>query len=97
MNNLGPYQLFTIAAKEAGGVGNYMKAIERGAVSEATPGILMKGVGAGVELTTGVIACKKFMDQRKADRKAADEAKRLLAAEIEGGGSQSVDADPASF
>lgn len=58
MNNLGPYQLFTIAAKEAGGVGNYMKDIERGAVSEATPGLLIKGVGMGVVLTTGVIACK---------------------------------------
>lgn len=97
MNNLGPYQLFTIAAKEAGGVGNYMKDIERGAVSEATPGLLIKGVGMGVVLTTGVIACKKFMDQRKADREAAEEAKRLLATEIENDGSQSVDADPAGF
>jgi hypothetical protein len=44
-----------------------------------------------------VIACKKFMDQRKADREAAEEAKRLLATEIEGDGSQSVDADPAGF
>lgn len=101
MSNLGPYQLFTIAAKEAGGVEKYIKDIERAAVSVAVPGIVMKSVGAGVVLTTGVgvgvLACKKFLEQRKVDREVAEEAKRLLATEIGDKASQLVDPDPAGF
>lgn len=86
MSNLGPYQEITTAAKKAGGVVKWIGAIEKNAVSEATPRLLTKGGLTGSALTLVVggagYAGKRYLDKRKADQAAADEAKRQLKAEF---------------
>lgn len=90
MNNLGPYQAFSIAAKSAGGVPQLIENIERGAVSKALPGIVAKSVGAGAALMgIGLVAGKMFLDQRKVDQVAAEEAKKRLLSEFSDDGLQS--------
>lgn len=86
MGNLGLYQDFATAAKQVGGVQSLIKIIERQAVSNAAPSIFAKGGGAGlalgVALTVSTVSYMKFLDQRKADQKVAEEAKTQLASEI---------------
>lgn len=90
MGNLGPYQDIVTAAKQAGGVQSLIKMIEKQAVSKAAPAIYAKGLGTGAALASasavlavsGAVAGKKYLDQRKTDQKAAEEAKTQLASEI---------------
>lgn len=84
MSNLGPYQDITTAAKAAGGVDLLIKAIEKGAVQKAAPSLLGTGLGAGVALGVGAsLGVKRWLDQRQADKEAAEEAKVQLASEVE--------------
>ncbi|AKE01295.1 MULTISPECIES: hypothetical protein [Rhodococcus erythropolis group] len=90
MGNLGPYQDFATAAKQVGGVQSFIKIIQKEAVSKAEPAIFAKGFGTGaafvsvsaVLVASGAVAGKKYLEQRKADQKAAEEAKTQLASEI---------------
>lgn len=47
MSNLGRYQEFTTAAKAAGGVDEYLRHIEVGAIVKAAPLLLIAGAGLG--------------------------------------------------
>lgn len=90
MGNLGSYQDIVTAAKQAGSVQSLIKMIENQAVSKAAPAIYAKGVGTGAALAvasavlavSGAVADKKYLEQRKADQKAAEEAKTQLASVI---------------
>lgn len=85
------------AAKQAGSVESLIKMIEKPAVSKAAPAIYAKGLGTSAALASanavlasanavlavsGVGAGKKYLDQQKADQKAAEKAKTQLASEI---------------
>lgn len=83
MSNLGPYQDIVTAAKNAGGVPSLIKIIQSQAVSKAAPSIYAKGAGTGLAIGVALtVSYKKFLDQRKADLKVAEEAKTQLASEI---------------
>ena len=90
MGNLGPYQDFVTAAKQVGGVQSFINIIEKEAVSKAAPAIFAKGLGTGAALASasavlavsGAVAGKRYLEQQKADQKAAEEAKTQLASEI---------------
>ncbi|REK78007.1 hypothetical protein DVG80_32325 [Rhodococcus erythropolis] len=87
MGNLGLYQDLVTAAKQAGGVQSFLKTIQSQAVSKVAPSIYAKGyaTGTGAGLALGValtVSYMKFLDQRKADQKVAEEAKAQLASEI---------------
>ena len=69
MSNLGPYQDFTTAAKQAGGVEPFLAAMERAA--------FLRGVGAtlvvvgGVVTIAGVVQRRRELHKRKHEEKEA--------------------------
>ena len=84
MSNLAGYQDITTAAKAAGGVDRYLEFIQKMAVKEAAPSLYATGLGVGAAIGVGAtLGVKRWLDQRQADREAAEEAKVQLTSEIE--------------
>jgi hypothetical protein len=88
LGNLGKYQDFAVAAKEAGGVDKLIEQIEKGAVSKAAPRIRRNGALVGAALCTATwtaaMAAKHHLDSKKAREALAEDAKAELKAAVEG-------------
>ena len=84
MSNLGGYQDFATAAKRAGGVDNFIAAIEKDAVTKAFPKIFGAGLlVAGAVASTAVAVAKRYSGLRDLREAQANEAREQIKAEVE--------------
>lgn len=82
MSNLGMYETVTTAAKQAGGMENYLALVKDGAVAEAAPAIFGKGALAGAAVAAGLtLMAKRYWDRRA----LRIELGKMAEAELKGG------------